>query len=155
MGVELADRRLSSDYLELPLTLRECSLRLLRCKPPRHLEPPSGAPQGVLSVVVVLGERHTEREWNRPIYYAHAAKKTAAVDRGDRELYARQNERVSPDRGGGEGTCYMSGLCAGCNWLAGHVMNVINTRMTRHKGQGGAGGRRRSSLLAVNGDFNY
>lgn len=56
MGVELADRGLSSHYLELPLTLRERRLRLRRCEPPRHLEPRSGSPQGVRSVVVVLAE---------------------------------------------------------------------------------------------------
>lgn len=57
VGVELADRRLSSHYFKLPLPLSERGLRLLRCKPPRHLEPPSRPPQGILSVVVVLGER--------------------------------------------------------------------------------------------------
>jgi len=56
VGVELADRRLSSHYLEVPLSLREGRRRLLRCEPSRQLEAPSGAPQRVLPVVVVLRE---------------------------------------------------------------------------------------------------
>lgn len=98
VGVELADRRLSLHYRELPLPLHERGFRLLRCKPPRHLEPPSGSPQGVLSVVVVLAE---QQQW-RPsstvlqvLYIVHAENSNTPVERGTwgSGAFTRRNDR--------------------------------------------------------------